>query len=154
MSSKLSTAEKLAAAIASVQAVPIQHRAPYANLMALRQVAAEREPNFRFHILNHPTPWILDIGNCVAHSYGMVDNNPVVTEFLRLKHLIAAAEAMPEVQQAERLYLPLIAEVRRLEGLMAEEEAAAGAAAREREEARAAAVAAAVARAEAEFAVS
>jgi hypothetical protein len=154
MSKSSTTAEKLAAAIAAVQAIPLKHRAPFVNLTALRQVLAERESNFRFHVLNHPTPWVLDIPNCISHAYGLVDNNPVVTEFLRLKQIIAAAEELPEVVEAERLYTPLIAEVRRLEALLAEEELAAGIANREREEAKAAAIAAAIEKAESEFATA
>jgi hypothetical protein len=118
------TAQKLETALAAVQSVPIQHRGPFVNVQALRSVLADRELNVRFHLLTHPAPFPLDIGNAVAHTYGLVCNNPHVAEFLTLKSLIAAAEAMPEVQEAERLFTPLIADVRSLEAQLADEELA------------------------------
>jgi hypothetical protein len=153
MSKSSTTAEKLAAAIAAVQAVSFRHRAPFVNLQNLRSLVAERKGFFEIQILSHPAPWPLDLSNGIGHAWSLATNVPQISEFLKLRHLLTLAEAMPQVAEADSILAPLVAEVRRLESQLAEETDAAAAANRERQEALAAAEAEALEKVRAKFAI-
>ena len=122
----MTNTKKLAeAAQNEVAHVPGNHQCAYSNGMALRQLLAEKEAGFHFNLQTHPAPQPLHIPRCVGHVFNYLKSDSA-DEFLRIKMALEISEASPAFQAACKILDPLVAEVRRLEALILDEQTASG----------------------------
>jgi hypothetical protein len=143
----MSTSQKLEVAIEKISALSQIEKSRYTSITVLRQLHDERASKFLFELETaHARP--LDLGNCVS---GIFSVSQYSTEFFNIKSALDWTLAQPDFVAAESKVGELVADVRRLEAQLAEEELAAGRERQQRADALAKAEQAALAEVRAKF---